>query len=50
MWDVAVGGPGLVAVGWSEDLFLEGLDPVWTSPDGLTWSPAPNISGTGPRR
>jgi len=37
MGDVAVGGPGLVAV--------EARDgQVWTSPDGLTWSLAPNIS------
>ena len=37
MGDVAVGGPGLVAVGARDGQ-------VWTSPDGLTWSLAPNIS------
>jgi hypothetical protein len=32
MWDVTVGGPGLVALGNS----------VWTSVDGITWTPVPD--------
>ena len=41
MAGVAVGGPGLVAVGWDES----GGDPdaaVWTSSDGITWSRIPH--------
>jgi hypothetical protein len=37
MFSVNVGGPGFVAVGWSE-LYA----PVWTSVDGTTWSRVPN--------
>ncbi len=36
MWDVAAGGPGLVAVGVNR-----GEVPVWTSIDGITWTPVP---------
>jgi hypothetical protein len=43
MGDVAVGAPGLLAVG-SRDT----ESAVWTSPDGLTWSLAPNISTPEP--
>ncbi len=32
MWDVAAGGPGLIAVGGDFQASL-----VWTSPDGVTW-------------
>ncbi len=38
MLSVTVGGPGLVAVGY--DPF--GCRPVWTSVDGISWSPVPN--------
>ena len=41
MWGVAVGGPGLVGVGYSDN----GADwdaAVWTSADGLTWSRVPH--------
>jgi hypothetical protein len=34
MTSVTVGGPGLVAVGEAH-----GFAAVWTSPDGITWSP-----------
>lgn len=37
MFDVAVGGPGLVAVGEND----QGA-PIWTSVDGLNWSRVPN--------
>jgi hypothetical protein len=36
MLDVTVGGPGLVAVGVNR-----GEVPVWTSIDGITWTPVP---------
>lgn len=44
MYDVTVGGPGLVAVGWDNPL-EEGSDAsaaVWTSIDGLTWDRVPH--------
>ncbi len=47
MHSVAVGGPGLVAVG-SEEVTLEGawnystVGMVWTSPDGITWTQVPH--------
>lgn len=39
---VTVGGPGLVAVG--ADYYPSGLaeTPVWTSPDGITWTRVPD--------
>jgi hypothetical protein len=37
MWDVTVGGPGLVAVGSSYNDAA-----VWTSPDGMKWTPVPH--------
>jgi len=37
MRSVTVGGPGLVAVGWSRS-----HAPVWTSVDGMTWSRVPS--------
>ena len=42
MFGVAVGGPGLVAVGTddSSDGFFDAA--VWTSPDGITWSRVPH--------
>jgi hypothetical protein len=42
MTAVAVGGPGLVAVGWfaNEGLYDQGTA-VWTSVDGRTWSRVP---------
>ena len=43
MWDATVGGPGLIAAGCCEE-----PTPVWTSADGLTWSPAPDVSFTRP--
>jgi len=43
MVDVAVGGPGLVAVGFDRTTDnTEGDAAVWTSPDGLTWSRIPH--------
>ncbi len=42
MLAVTVGGPGLVAVGadyWPSEL---AETPVWTSPDGINWTRAPN--------
>lgn len=45
MLDVAVGGPGLIAVGYDND----GVDrraAVWTSPDGLTWTRVPHDEAT----
>lgn len=45
MLDVAVGGPGLIAVGYDND----GTDrdaAVWTSPDGLTWTRVPHDEAT----
>ena len=41
MWDVTVGGPGLVAVGWDGDILDDSPDvdaAIWTSVDGVTWS------------
>jgi hypothetical protein len=37
MWEVAVGGPGLVAVGWDEGR-AGGASAVWISDDGVSWS------------
>jgi len=46
MWDVTVGGPGLVAVGWDGQGILETSPDVdaaiWTSVDGDTWSRVPH--------
>jgi hypothetical protein len=42
MMSVAAGGPGLVAVGsdwWPPD---RARTPVWTSPDGITWTRVPD--------
>ena len=58
MWDVTVGGPGLVAVGrdglgvW-DNTYGGGQDAaVWTSVDGLTWTRVPHdedaFGGVGP--
>ena len=42
MLSVTAGGPGLVAVG--SDWWTQGLarTPVWTSPDGITWTRVPD--------
>ena len=40
---VAVGGPGLVAVGWDTETRAAA---VWTSSDGLTWSRVPHDEAT----
>jgi hypothetical protein len=55
MYDVVVGGPGLVAVGregddhaW--DNSLDNAAAVWTSVDGITWTRVPHdetVFGTG---
>ena len=46
MWDVTIGGPGLVAVGWDGQGILDDVPDVdaaiWTSPDGVTWSRVPH--------
>ncbi len=46
MWDVTVGGPGLVAVGWDGQGILDDNPDVdaaiWTSLDGVTWSRVPH--------
>ena len=48
MLDVAVGGPGLVAVGTDGSPYRNTIDPsaadaaVWTSANGLTWSRVPH--------
>ncbi len=46
MWDVTVGGPGLVAVGWDgQDILNTKVDidaAIWTSIDGDTWSRVPH--------
>ncbi len=42
MNDVAVGGPGLIAVGWTGDAVGESQAAVWTSTDGFTWIRVPN--------
>lgn len=50
MVSVTAGGPGLVAVGYRfDEPGRPGVYPgVWTSPDGITWSPAPaNQEGFG---
>ena len=44
MLAVTVGGPGLVAVG-ADYLPSEAETPVWTSPDGITWTRVPNDVG-----
>jgi hypothetical protein len=41
MWSVAIGGPGLVAVGEAGRAENSGAA-VWTSVDGLTWSRVPH--------
>ncbi len=46
IYDVTVGGPGFVAVGWDNP--LEGWDTsaaVWTSSDGLSWDRVPHDEG-----
>jgi hypothetical protein len=45
MLGVAVGGPGLVAVGRDDPGDADGA--VWTSPDGLTWSRVSEVSVFG---
>lgn len=45
MWDVTLGGPGLVAVGWDgTDTGDTGVGDaaVWTSKDGITWVRVPH--------
>ncbi len=42
MLGVAAGGPGLVAVGSAIPVDPEAGTPVWTSPDGLTWTRVPD--------
>ena len=42
MFDVTVGGPGLVAVGGEGDFFAPSDGVVWTSVDGLIWSRVPH--------
>ena len=41
MLAVTVGGPGLVAVG-ADGPSEHAETPVWTSPDGITWTRVPN--------
>lgn len=41
MRSVVAAGPGLVAVG-AEEIGLNSVAAVWTSPDGLTWSRVPH--------
>jgi hypothetical protein len=41
MYSVAIGGPGLVAVG-SDYSGVDADGAVWTSPDGLTWTRVPH--------
>jgi hypothetical protein len=55
MFDVTVGGPGLVAVGRAGPVAeREGNAAVWTSPDGLAWSRVPHdeaiFGGEGEQR
>jgi hypothetical protein len=48
MLSVAVGGPGLVAVGASPGPANLSVTPVWTSPDAITWTQVPDhVSGRG---
>jgi len=42
MWAVAVGGPGLVAVGVDSPGGTDRDAAVWTSPDGVTWARVPD--------
>jgi hypothetical protein len=42
MLGVTAGGPGLVAVGSAIPVEPEARTPVWTSPDGLTWTRVPD--------
>ena len=42
MSSVTAGGPGLVAVGGTNDAWVDGEAVVWTSVDGLTWSRVPH--------
>jgi hypothetical protein len=46
MLSVVVGGPGLVAVGWTgsspSEGHVDGGAAVWTSVDGITWVPSPD--------
>ncbi len=43
MWDVTVGGPGLVSVGWIGWVAGQNSDAaIWTSADGITWERIPH--------
>jgi hypothetical protein len=43
MWDVTVGGPGLVSVGWIGWVGGQNSDAaIWTSADGITWERIPH--------
>lgn len=42
MWGVALGGPGVVAVGWAWYSMEQYRAAVWTSPDGVTWTQVPD--------
>jgi len=42
MLSVTVGGPGLVAVGADYHPLSLAETPVWTSPDGITWTRVPD--------
>jgi hypothetical protein len=47
MSDVAVGGPGLVAVGWdNDDVNTNSSAAVWTSSDGVNWDRVPRDEET----
>ena len=43
MWDVTVGGPGLVSVGWIGWVATQNSDAaIWTSIDGIAWDRTPH--------
>jgi hypothetical protein len=48
MNSVAAGGPGLVAVGGTHSWQRGDPAPVWTSPDGITWSRVPDDEAVFP--
>jgi hypothetical protein len=48
MNSVAAGGPGLVAVGGTRSWQRGDPAPVWTSPDGITWSRVPDDEAVFP--
>jgi hypothetical protein len=48
MNSVTAGGPGLVAVGRAGPMTPQEAVPVWTSPDGITWSRVPDDEAVFP--